>query len=181
MPAEQRHRWDYSPLPGYGRGEGRSASSVVVQPAHPPAGSALPIHQRRDEAYKRYQVGDAAAAAAICQEILRHNPQHTESIYLLGAIALDAGHIDRATELFRQATRLAPENAVFANALGEVLLQQGNRIDAEAAFRQAVRLRPEYDRVHNNLGRLLHMQGDLPRAAEHFAEAVRLNPQYDRA
>jgi len=103
----------------------------------------LPIQQRRDEAYKRYQSGDTATAAALCQEILRQNPQHTESIYLLGAIALDAGRIDQATELFRQATRLAPDNAVFANALGEVVLQQGNRIDSEAAFRQGARLRPE--------------------------------------
>src|SRR5262249_16891203 len=130
--------------------------------------------ERCTEAYRRYQAGDPATAARLCRQLLQQEPRPAEAVYLLGVIAQDAGPLEQASELFRQAALLAPDNAVFPNPLGEACLVLGRQAEALVCFRQAPALRPTYDRAHNNLGRLWHARGDL-------AAAVRLNPRYATA
>jgi predicted O-linked N-acetylglucosamine transferase (SPINDLY family) len=134
-----------------------------------------------NEAYRRYQAGDVATAARLCQEVLQRQPRTAEAVYLLGVIAQDAGQVAQASEQYRQATVLVPDNAVFANALGEALLILGKQADALACFRRALAARPNYARAHNSLGRVLHAQGNLAGANASFAEAVRHDPRYATA
>jgi predicted O-linked N-acetylglucosamine transferase (SPINDLY family) len=135
-------------------------------------------NELRDDAYRRYQAGDTAAAVRLCEQLLREDPRHADALYLLGAAAQEAGRLGEAAELIGRAVGLAPGNAVFLNTLGEVHLARGGAADAAACFRRAVALHPTYERAHNNLGRVLLAQGDLPAAAACFTEAARLNPTY---
>jgi predicted O-linked N-acetylglucosamine transferase (SPINDLY family) len=140
-----------------------------------------PAEQLCRAAYQRYQAGDPAAAARLCRELLHQEPGHAEAVYLLGVIAHDAGCLEQACDLFRQAAALAPDNAVFANALGEAHLVLARPAEALACFQKSLALRPTYARAHNNLGRLRHAEGDLAAARAGFAEAVRLDPLYATA
>jgi predicted O-linked N-acetylglucosamine transferase (SPINDLY family) len=136
------------------------------------------LDELRDEAYRRYQAGDAATAAQLCRQLLQQQPRCAEAVYLLGVLAQDAGQWGPAFDFYRQAAALAPNNPVFASTLGEAHLTLGRPVEALACFRRAVALRPTYDRAHNNLGRVLHAQGDVAAARAAFEEAIRLNPRY---
>jgi protein O-GlcNAc transferase len=135
----------------------------------------------RDEAYRRYQAGDAAAATRLCHRLLERQPRSSEAVYLLGVIAQDAGQMEVAAQRFNQAVVLAPDNAVIHNALGELYFVLGRYPEALLCYRRAIVLRPTYERALNSLGRLLHAQGDLTGARASFAEALRLNPRYPTA
>jgi predicted O-linked N-acetylglucosamine transferase (SPINDLY family) len=139
----------------------------------PPSPDAL-----RDEAYRRYQAGDAATAARLCQQLLQQDPRCAEAVYLLGVTSQDANQWGQALDLYGRAVALAPDNAVFVNTLGEAHLTLGRPADALECFRRAAALRPTYDRAHNNLGRALHVLGDAAAALAAFEEAIRLNPRY---
>src|SRR6516225_9553606 len=97
--------------------------------------------QLRDEAYRRYQAGDAAGAAEICRQLLQQQPDNAEAVYLLGVITQDAGRWDQALELYRQSAALAPDNAVFASTLGEAHFALGRPADSLPCFRRAIALR----------------------------------------
>jgi predicted O-linked N-acetylglucosamine transferase (SPINDLY family) len=136
------------------------------------------LDEMRDEAYRRYQAGDSATAARLCQQLLQFQPRCAEAVYLLGVMAQDTNQWDQAIHLYEQAEDFAPDNPVFTNTLGEAHLTLGRQTEALSCFRKAVALRPTYDRAHNNLGRVLHAQGDGTAARAAFEEAVRLNPRY---
>src|SRR5688572_12251245 len=89
-------------------------------------------------AYARYQAGDTAGAAQLCQQLLQQQPRNAEAVYLLGAIAQDAGQTQEASARFRQSALLAPGNPVFINALGEALLTLSDPLEALTCFRQAI-------------------------------------------
>jgi predicted O-linked N-acetylglucosamine transferase (SPINDLY family) len=161
---------------------GRPPDKEIRSPGQTEGRTMSPLpYELRDEAYRLYQAGDPAAAASLCERLLRQEPRHAEAHYLLGVIAQDAGRLVQAAERIGLAAHLAPDNAVFVNALGEVSLLSDRQAEAEACFRRALTLRPAYERAHNNLGRLLHARGDLTAAGRCFAEALRLNPNYATA
>src|SRR5438128_107705 len=115
--------------------------------------------QLKNEAYRQYQAGNTQAAVRLCEQILRHQPNHSEAIYLLGAAAMESGALEQAREQFQKAAALAPGNHVFVNALGEVCLTLGRRDEAVTSFRRAIAFCATYERAHNNLGRALHACG----------------------
>jgi len=135
----------------------------------------------RDQAYRFYQSGDAAAAERLCVQSLTESPDHSEAVYLLGVIAHGKGELEKACKLFDDAEALAPDNAVYTNALGEAQLALGRPLIAMTSFRRAIELRPDYERAHNNLGLVLYARGDLVAAASSFVEALRINPRYATA
>ncbi len=135
----------------------------------------------RTEAYRLYQAGDLGAAERLCRTLLQSTPNDPEAIYLLGAIAQGAGHLEQAAKLFGQAAQLSPDNVTMVNAQGEACFALGQQDEALRCFRHAQALRPTYERAHNNLGRLFHVRGDLPAARACFCEAIRLNPGYATA
>src|SRR6516164_9315064 len=101
----------------------------------PPTTDAL-----RDEAYRRYQAGDAATAARLCQQLLQQDPRCAEAVYLLGVTSQDANQWGQALDLYGRAVALAPDNAVFVNTLGEAHLTLGRPADALECFRRAAAL-----------------------------------------
>jgi tetratricopeptide (TPR) repeat protein len=100
---------------------------------------------------------------------------------LLGISHASAGRMDRATEEFREALRLAPDDAGAHWHLGAALASQGARGEAVGHLRRSLELDPENGQVHNDLGVLLAGQGRMDEAIAHFRRAVALEPAFSDA
>jgi spermidine synthase len=100
---------------------------------------------------------------------------------LLGISHASAGRMDRATEEFREALRLAPDDAGAHWHLGAALASQGARGEAVGHLRRSLELDPENGQVHNDLGVLLAGQGRMDEAIAHFRRAVTLEPAFSDA
>ena len=112
------------------------------------------------------------------RQILRQHPDHSDSLHLLGVIALQTGNFEPALQLVRQAVTLRPNAALYRNNLGQVLERLGRDDEARAAYEAAIELDPHYAEPLNNLGHLLLRHDNVAEAEACCRAAIELNPEY---
>ncbi len=141
----------------------------------------LTIDQAFQLALLHHQAGRTTDAEPIYRQILKLQPGHTDSMHLLGLIALHTDRPPAALDLIRSAISLRPNVAIYHNSLGQVLEMLGQTEDADAACRTALQLDPNYPEAHNNLGNILGKQEEYGRAIPSYLSAIRLSPDYAAA
>jgi tetratricopeptide (TPR) repeat protein len=132
-------------------------------------------------AVDHHRAGRLAEAQRLYNLVLAADPQHADSLNLLGVIAAQTGRHDLAIQRIEAAIARNGRVAGYHNNLGEVLRQCGRLADAAARFRMAIALAPEDADAHNNLGATSHALGDVSGAADHYRRALMLRPAYSDA
>ena len=146
----------------------------VQPPAQNPAATAL--QASFEQAWALHRQGRLAEAERICREVLRQQPNHFGALHLLGLIALDTRHMERAVELFGRAIALKPDFAEAYSDRGMALRKLKRFDDALASYDRAIALKPDFAMAHNNRANTLL---DLRRPAEALAscdKAIALKP-----
>ena len=141
----------------------------------------MTLQQAFDLALQHHQAGRLAEAEAIYRQILAQEPNHADTLHLLGVIAQQAGRSDLAVELIRKAITLIPTNPVCHYNLGKALRKLGRLNEATAAYRRAIQLKPDMPDAHNNLGCALKDQGQFDEAIAAYRRALQLKPDYVEA
>ncbi|HEY7673265.1 MAG TPA: tetratricopeptide repeat protein [Gammaproteobacteria bacterium] len=138
--------------------------------------------QSVDEAFalalRQHQAGRLLEAERGYRQILQRLPDHSDSLHLLGVIALQTGNPEAALTLVERAVALRPDGAVYRNNLGQVLERLGRYDDAARAYEAAIELDPADAEAVNNLGHVLHRQDRLAAAEARYRDAIRRNPAY---
>ena len=164
----------------------RSASAPGKQRGTPSAPSAardssVRVDEQFKEALEHHRAGRLAEAERLYRQIWAVDPNHVDSLHLLGVVARQLGRSDAAVELIGRALALKPDFAEAHGNLAYALHDLGRLKEAEASFREALRLKPHYAEAHNNLGNLLKEQGRRAEAEACYREALRLKPDYAEA
>jgi Flp pilus assembly protein TadD len=94
---------------------------------------------------------------------------------------LEAGELQQAIALYREALDAAPENAQLTYQLAVALDRAGDSAAERTALEQAVRIDPSLSVAQNQLGILLARDGDPKAAEEHLRRAVQSSPDYTQA
>jgi Flp pilus assembly protein TadD len=76
-------------------------------------------------AVRLHQDGDLAQAEALYRRILEQRPDHPGALHLLGVLAHQQGHDDRAVDLIARAIALRPDQATYHSNHGVALLGLG--------------------------------------------------------
>ena len=129
-------------------------------------------------ALEHHRAGRLAEAEQGYRAILAREPQHADSLNLLGVIALQAGNLPSALALVQRAVQLRPDAAVCRNNLGQVLERHGRDDEAARCYEAAIALDPTYAEAHNNLGVLRARRDRLADADAHYQKAIELAPAY---
>jgi tetratricopeptide (TPR) repeat protein len=127
-------------------------------------------------ALDHHQHGQLADAERIYRRILAIDPNHADSLHLLGTLAHQAGRHDFAVELIRKAIAIDKKQSAYHSNLGTALQALGKPDEAAASYRQALVLKPNLAEAHMNLGTVLQAQGQLDEAADCFNRALALKP-----
>ncbi len=107
----------------------------------------------------------------------RIDPDHADTLHLMGLLSLDAGQYDHAIAWLSRAIRQDPKPAYLAS-LGSALHRQGRLEDALKAYDKAVQLKPDDANLWRDLGNLLF---DLKRpddALLSFQHVLTLDPKH---
>ena len=117
-----------------------------------------------------------AAAEDLYRQILQTEPEHADSLHLLGVIAHQRGDHKKAVELINRAINLNGKDPAYRSNLA-ISLRALNRLDeATERLQQAVAIDPDYAVAHKNLGVTLNQLGRSREAAKHLRRALELAP-----
>ena len=93
----------------------------------------------------------------------------------------DAGRLDAAEALYRQAVACAPGHPRGPLNLGIALMARDDAAAAEAAFERVLAIDPAHPFGNYNYARLAFVRGDLARAETLVAAALRAKPDFPQA
>jgi tetratricopeptide (TPR) repeat protein len=133
------------------------------------------------EALALLRAGKPQQAGEICDAILVFAPDQPDALHMGGAVALQAGRLDRAIDRLGKLVRLQPRNAAALGDFGLALLTARRTADAEKALTAALGLKPAYPEAWLNLGNLMLATGREPQAGECFARALKFRPGFPEA
>lgn len=119
-------------------------------------------------------------AQLCCEQALAIDPGHTDSLQLLGLIALQAQQYDHAVEWLSRAIRIDPKPESLS-ALGFTLKQAGRPGEALAVFDKAVQLRPDDAELWKQLGGALAALDRRDEALAVYQHVLKLDPRHFEA
>jgi protein O-GlcNAc transferase len=128
------------------------------------------------EAVSLHQAGRPGDAATLYRAILEREPNHADSLHLLGLITAETDDPDAGIALIRRAMAVEPGCAPHHNSLGHAYRRLGRIEDALASYRDAAALRPDSAEIHNNLATALCDLGRRQEAIGHYRQAVAVAP-----
>jgi tetratricopeptide (TPR) repeat protein len=128
-----------------------------------------------------HRAGRFHEAEVLYRQILARQPDHADTLHMLGLLAHQAGHHDDALQLIRRAIELNPNVGEYHGHLG-LVYRALRQSDAElAAYQRAVELRPDVPEAHYNLGAALGDRERFGEAIVEYQRALALWPQFPEA
>ena len=151
------------------------ANLPAACPARPlPPGAlrqALALHQR----------GELAQAQARYQAILDVQPGHFDALNMLGVIALQRGHPEKALQLLDSAREIDPHDAAVHFNRGAVLQRLNRPEESLASYDQAIALKPDYAEGFCNRGLVLAGLHRWDAAIASYDRAMAIKPGFAQA
>lgn len=132
-------------------------------------GSASEVLQRAAAHYNREEY---AAAATICREVVKHDPDNAEALNILGHIATQTGDYDTAVACFVQAVSVAPTDARFGRSFAQALEMSGRSDRALLAWQQYLTIAPDDLVAQCRFARLLSGSGRHREAVSAYERAA---------
>jgi protein O-GlcNAc transferase len=127
-------------------------------------------------ALAHHESGRLDQAQTLYRDVLARDPDHAESLHLLGLITAQRGSPEAGAAMIRTAMALAPGRAPHHNSLAVAYRMLGHDVEAVAEYRAAAALRPESAEIHNNLATTLHSLGRHEEAIAEYRCAVSCAP-----
>jgi protein O-GlcNAc transferase len=134
------------------------------------------VQRKLQQAHQHLQNGNAAAAAASCEEVLQRAPRNPDALWLLGAARLMAGRADEAATLLERVVLAAPNHGAALEQLGVAHLIRGDYAGAEKALRCARALPGAPASVLMRLGLALVHQDKHADAIDALKRALQIDP-----
>ena len=132
-----------------------------------------------DQALALHDKGQLLKAQTLCEEILREQPDHFDSLHLLGVISYKNKRLQLAVDLMERAIKLNPNNADYCYNLGIVLYDLKQLEGAVASYDKAIQLDPDYAEAYYNRGNALQDLKQFGAAVASYDKAIRLKPDLD--
>ena len=127
-----------------------------------------------------FRAGRHLDAQLYCRQALEVNPEHADSLHLMGLLSLHARQFDHATEWITRAIRLDAKPEYLAS-LGTTRQQQGRYEEALKVFDKAVQLRPDDAELWRHVGDVLMQLSRLDQALLTFQHVLKLNSGHQHA
>ena len=133
------------------------------------------------QALALHQAGRLAEAETIYRQILKVQPNHFDSLHLLGVIYHQRGNHAEAVRQIDAALKINPKDASALSNRG-LALQELKRLDeALASYDKALALKPDYAEAFNNRGIALQEVNRLDEALASYDKAMALKSDYAEA
>ncbi len=125
---------------------------------------------------KLFREGKLSEALAICQQLIRMQPNFAPGYKLLGNILQGKGKIQAAIRAYESAIALNPDFVEALANLGTMYYQNGRGQAAIACYEKAIKLEPKLAGLYWQIAKFLAEQGQEQAAIAYRQKAVELQP-----
>jgi len=139
------------------------------------------IEEKFEFAFSYHRQGHFANAKALYEEVLNVNPNHFNSLHLLGVLLFQSSEFENAHHLISKAISINPGSALAHLNLALVMLSMAKYQGALLSIDQALLLKRDYPEAYFNRGIIYQHMGLFSEALSSFRDAVRLRPNYAEA
>ena len=129
-----------------------------------------------DLAVENHKQNNFKTAENLYKEILKTDPDHFESIFLLGSLSAQTKNFNEAKQLLQKAIQINPNYADAHNNFGNVLIELGEYQKAMGCFQKAIEIQPNFAQAHNNLGTAHKELREYEKAISCYQEAIKIQP-----
>jgi protein O-GlcNAc transferase len=130
------------------------------------------------KALQYHQSGQLEKAQEIYRKILEINPDHCDSLHLLGVIANQVGNNDMAVELIGKAIEINSKEPIYYNNIGNAFKAQGNLKQAIFSYQKALLLKPDFAEALVSMGSIYNELGRPDEAISCFQKALQLKQNF---
>ncbi|MBF0383430.1 MAG: tetratricopeptide repeat protein [Magnetococcales bacterium] len=153
-----------------------SNAHELASPARHDGRHQLTVEQTYDLVIKNLNDGDYLTTEQLCNAILKVQPNHVDTINVLGVVAQRLSRHDRAVDLFQRVISIDNNHQVARLNLGASLLADRRFVEAEAVLRFALKRDSQNDQIFVALGVALKEQKKFQQAIKFFQNAIDINP-----
>jgi tetratricopeptide (TPR) repeat protein len=120
--------------------------------------------------------GEYGETIKLSAQALKIDPQHLESLILLGQSMKWAGETEKAELCYRAALDVKPGIPEVLYNLGNLLQEKPALDEAGQYYREALQAQPQFPLAHYNLANVCREQGQLDAAIAHYQQAIAQDP-----
>ena len=142
----------------------------------PPAAAPAAVYELIARALACQKAGRLAEAENIYRQALQLEPDHLDSLHLLGNLLKIEGRPQEAVELLERLIARDPGRAEAHYHLAGARQACGRLEAALRGYDKAIELKRDFTAAHNNRASILQTQGALNEAIEGFRTALRTAP-----
>ena len=117
-------------------------------------------------------------AENIYKEILKKDPNHFQTISLLGTLSIQIKNYERAKQLLHKAIKIQPNNANVYNNLGTLFKELREYQKAINYFQKAIAIQPNQADAFYNLGVAYKELGEFQKAISCYQKVIQIYPNY---
>ena len=128
-----------------------------------------------------HKAGRLTEAETVYRQILKMQPDHFDSVHLLGVTHSQRGDHAEAVRQIDVALQINPKDASAHNNRGIALQELKQFDEALASYDQAIALTPDYAEAFNNRGNALQELTRLEEALASYERAIAIKPDYAEA
>jgi predicted O-linked N-acetylglucosamine transferase (SPINDLY family) len=156
------------------------SADLTLSAADDPAGTSRTEAQFQ-QALAFHQGGQLARAQTLYEEILRLQPQHVDALHLLGVLAAQTRHPQKAVEWIGRAIQIDPTNAMMHFNGGAALQELGQWEAARDSYDRAVAIDANFAEAYSNRALALKELGQLQAAVDSCKQAIGIKANFAQA
>ncbi|RZO48223.1 MAG: tetratricopeptide repeat protein [Candidatus Pelagibacterales bacterium] len=141
----------------------------------------LNIKKILDFAIENHRKNNLKTAEQLYNEIIELEPEHLETIFLLGSLSIQTKNFDRAQQLLNKVIQIDPGHAKAHNNLGALFQELKKNKEAIFFYEKAIKINPKLPDTYCNLSLLYMNSGKHEEALKYCNEALSLIPQMLKA
>jgi predicted O-linked N-acetylglucosamine transferase (SPINDLY family)/Flp pilus assembly protein TadD len=134
-----------------------------------------------DEALALFQNGQLNKAKDICLEILKAQPNHFDTLRLLGLITFQTKNYLKSVEIFDRAIQVKPNDAEIYNFHAIVLIHLKKFEEAIKSWNCAIKIKPDYVEAYYNRGNAFFELKKIESALASYDKTIQIKPDYAEA
>ncbi len=128
-----------------------------------------------------HRISDLRNRESFWEASVRASPHSSLALFNLGTVRLQAGQLNEAGKLLREALDINPGEPMANNNLGVLHIRRKRPLEALPYFEMEVQVNPDYADAYFNLGAAHWELGQRAQAVEHWEKTLEKNPSHTRA